>query len=237
MRVFCAANTTPVTTLLSKEAKEQQLEARKALTAIFKSILFLGRQGLALRGHSSSGGNFEALLKLLSDYVPPLKKFLERKKKFTSHDIQNEMLQIAAHKILRSKLETIRENQTFSLIIDEASDESVKKQLSVSVRTVDEDLVATENFLGLYEVSSTTGEALTKIVEDALLRFQLPISSCRGQCYDAGSNMRGRVKGLQARLKELEPLALYVQCFNHSLNLALQDCAKKVPDAGVKILN
>ncbi|XP_052121416.1 zinc finger MYM-type protein 1-like [Frankliniella occidentalis] len=165
---------------------------------------------------------------LLTQYCPELKDLLTRKKNCTSPQIQNEIAQIAAHKILNDKREQIRNSEFFSLIMDEASDEGTKKQMSINVRVVNEDLESEEIFLGLYEVSSTTGENLIKVALDALTRLQLPLANLRGQTYDAGSNMRGAVKGVQGRIRELQPLAVYVHCFNHSLNLALQDTAKSV---------
>jgi len=218
----------PVAAQVVSAGNEQQKQARVALEAVIKSMLLLGRQGLAIRGSEGDGGNFNALLQLLSQYCPELKEFLLRKKNYTSPQIQNEIAQIAAHKILNDKLEEIRNCEIFSLIMDEASDEGTKEQMSVNVRVVNDDLDAKEIFLGLYEVSSTTGENLTKVTLDALTRLQLALSNLRGQTYDAGSNMRGAVKGVQSRIRELQPLAMYVHCFNHSLNLALQDTARSV---------
>ena len=43
--------------------------------------------------------------------------------------------------------------------------------------------------------------------------------------------MKGQFKGVQARIKELQPLALYVHCYNHSLNLAIRDAMKNLPAA------
>ncbi|KAE8749151.1 hypothetical protein FOCC_FOCC004058 [Frankliniella occidentalis] len=217
-----------VATQVTSARNEQQNQARVALEAIMKSMLLLGRQGVAMRGSDSDGGNFNALLQLLTQYCPELKDLLTRKKNCTSPQIQNEIAQIAAHKILNDKREQIRNSEFFSLIMDEASDEGTKKQMSINVRVVNEDLESEEIFLGLYEVSSTTGENLIKVALDALTRLQLPLANLRGQTYDAGSNMRGAVKGVQGRIRELQPLAVYVHCFNHSLNLALQDTAKSV---------
>ncbi|KAK3931923.1 Zinc finger MYM-type protein 1, partial [Frankliniella fusca] len=218
----------PVIAQVSAAAGGQQMQAQIALEALIKSMLFLGRQGLAIRGSEADGGNFNALTKLLSDYCPELKQFLQRKKNFTSPQIQNEIAEIAAHAILRDKLEKIRSCEYYSLIMDEASDESTKEQMSIIVRTVNENLDTEEHFLGLYEVSDTTGQNLTALALDALTRLALPVENLRGQTYDGGSNMRGAMKGVQARIKEIQPLALYVHCFNHSLNLALQDTAKSV---------
>jgi len=41
----------------------------------------------------------------------------------------------------------------------------------------------------------------------------------RGQGYDGASNMSGKYRGVQARVNELHPLAMYTHCCNHVLNL------------------
>lgn len=47
----------------------------------------------------------------------------------------------------------------------------------------------------------------------------MPLDLCRGQSYDNASNMSGIYKGVQARMTELNPLAVFVPCSAHSLNL------------------
>jgi len=42
-------------------------------------------------------------------------------------------------------------------------------------------------------------------------------------CYDGASTMSGRFSGLQSRVKELNPLALYIHCCAQNLNLVLID--------------
>ena len=41
--------------------------------------------------------------------------------------------------------------------------------------------------------------------------------------------MKGVHSGAQARIASIHPLAIYIHCCNHSLNLALQDTAMAVP--------
>ncbi|KAG7172178.1 hypothetical protein Hamer_G009519 [Homarus americanus] len=41
----------------------------------------------------------------------------------------------------------------------------------------------------------------------------------RGQSYDNAATMSGIYTGLQARIKAMNPLAYYVPCAGHSLNL------------------
>ena len=52
-----------------------------------------------------------------------------------------------------------------------------------------------------------------------LEKHQIKLSDCRGQSYDNGSNMSGKYSGLQARIQERNPLADYIPCFAHFLNL------------------
>lgn len=48
------------------------------------------------------------------------------------------------------------------------------------------------------------------------------MTNVRAQCYDGTSSMRGKYSGLAARVKELEPRAIYIHCHAHLLNLTLQ---------------
>ena len=43
----------------------------------------------------------------------------------------------------------------------------------------------------------------------------------RGQGYDGASNMNRKYRGIQARVKELYPLAMYTHCCKHVLNLVI----------------
>ena len=45
---------------------------------------------------------------------------------------------------------------------------------------------------------------ITATIEDILLRLNLRIDNCRGQCYDGASNMSGAKSGVASRLTTLE---------------------------------
>ncbi|XP_073039240.1 uncharacterized protein [Primulina eburnea] len=68
-------------------------------------------------------------------------------------------------------------------------------------------------------------------LKNALVNLELDIDDIRGQRYDNGSNMKGRHKGVQKRLLEMNPRAFYTPCGCHSLNLALCDMANCCPKA------
>ena len=46
------------------------------------------------------------------------------------------------------------------------------------------------------------------------------------QGYDGASVMSGKNNGVQKRIKEVAPQAMYVHCHAHCLNLVLVDCVK-----------
>lgn len=218
---------TSIATQLDRNRKVAIEHNRTALMAIITTLKYLAKQGLA-RGITHDEGNFQELLKLRANDIPCLKTWLARPKSFTSSEAQNEILKIMSHKILRKICSEIREAHFYSLMVDETTDASTKEQVTICIRTVDDKLNPYEHFMGLYETDSTTGETISKIVLDSLLRFELSLDNLRGQCYDGGSNMKGRLQGAQSRILQLQPRAIYVHCLNHSLNLALQDSMKKV---------
>ncbi|XP_066320278.1 uncharacterized protein [Miscanthus floridulus] len=65
----------------------------------------------------------------------------------------------------------------------------------------------------------------------ALASLGLNIDDVRGQGYDNGSNMKGKRQGVQTRLLEINPRALYMPCACHSLNLTLCDMGKSCRQA------
>ena len=172
---------------------------------------------------------FLELLQLRSEESPELSSWLKRREKWLSHDIQNELFEIMAHFVLKIILISVKQSKYFTVIVDEATDVSFKEQVSICIRYVSSDTLAIhENFTGLYETGNTTAETLTLLIKDAMCRFGLDLSDCRGQAYDGAANMRGRLSGVQARISADYPKALYIHCFCHSLNLAVQDVSRNI---------
>ena len=54
----------------------------------------------------------------------------------------------------------------------------------------------------------------------------------RSHCFDAASNRSGRISGAQQRLVEDRPRSASVHCANHSLDLTLEEEAKKITQVG-----
>lgn len=88
-----------------------------------------------------------------------------------------------------------------------------------------------EHFLGFLVASQTTGLGLSSLNLNRLEEQNIPFDDCRGQSYNNGANMKGRNKGVQARLTEKDPHALYGPCGAHTLIFVVADASKGSTDA------
>lgn len=118
----------------------------------------------------------------------------------------------------------------------ETRDVSNHEQLVLVLRHVDQYRVTHEEFIGFYKVDSIDSDSLTKTIENCLLRINLSLSNCRGQCYNGVSNMSGSKIGCAKQISDNEPKAIYTHSYRHVLNLAVGYTVKQsklISDASV----
>lgn len=227
-------------TLLEAERKRW----REILKRLLSITLSLASRNLSFRGssdrlHEPDNGNFLKEVELMETYDPVMENHLARIKDdsshthYLSHDIQNELIQIISSETLRTIVRQIHLAKYFSIILDCTPDVSHTEQMSVIVRIVCFQLQPDikEYFLGYIDVEKTTGLNLSNVVLEKLKELGIPFENCRGQAYDNGANMRGKKQGVQARLLQLNPRALFVPCGAHTMNLVIADSAKSSQDA------
>ena len=190
---------------------------------------FLARQGLPLRGHGDeSDSNFMQLLLLRGEDDPRVVNWIQKKTdKYTSPEMQNEMLKVMALHILRDIAASFHSTPFLTLMVDETTDESNKEQVVICLRWVDNSLEAHEEFIGLYQVSNTQSSTLLAVIRDVLLRVNISITKLRGQCYDGASAMAGIRSGVATQILQDEPRAVFTHCYGHALNLACSDTIKR----------
>ena len=100
---------------------------------ILKIMRFLAHQGLPLRGHNDdTESNFIQLLRLHNADVNVDRWLSKKSNKYTSHDIQDTILKEMAHKILRDIGQNIHDGGLFSIMADECTDCSNKKQFTIN---------------------------------------------------------------------------------------------------------
>uniref|UniRef100_A0A3B3YLV2 DUF4371 domain-containing protein n=1 Tax=Poecilia mexicana TaxID=48701 RepID=A0A3B3YLV2_9TELE len=197
---------------------------------IVNVTLTLTSCNLPFRGHrevlgQGSAGNLLSIIELLARYDP----------------IQDEIIYIMSQHVKAARINEINEALFYSIIIDTTQDMSKIDQLSQVYRYVtiienDQDtaigLQINEVFWGFEAFKGSSASELGNQILDSIEKNAIDLSKCRRQGYDGAANMSGAYSGVQERITEKEPLACYVHCAAHNLNLALNDSVKNVP--GVK---
>jgi len=158
--------------------------------------------------------------------------------KYTSPEMQNEFVSIMANVVLRT-ITARFQSSFFTVMIDESTDIANVEQVVLVIRWVDNALDAHEEFVGLYQTDSLEAKALVTIIKDTILRFNLKLEICRGQCYDGASVMSGIKTGVAKQISDQEPRAVFTHCYGHSLNLAVGDTVKqcKVMKSSLETVN
>lgn len=234
----------PVNQQIDRALADRVTANRRKLIPIIKTILLCGHQNIPLRGHNDSAtqaevdpsanhGNFWALLDFridagdsdLADHLATA----PRNSRYTSADIQNQLVTVIGDLIRGKILNKVRETKYFTVIADEVTDSANMEQLSLVLRYVDPDSSALcEDFMEfLHCDSGVTGEALSNKILNKLQEYDLDLNLLRGQGYDGASNMSNRCKkGVASRITSQYPLALYLHCFSHCLNLVIVKSAE-----------
>lgn len=216
--------------ILDKTRLQRIDENRHILKFISKAVLFCGQQCIALRGDNEdittagNPGNFLAILNMLSEQDPILKKHLntprDKSAQYISPRSQNEIIEILAKMVLEPILKEVREAKLFALMADEATSHNLQ-HLSICIRFVDSNKNVREEFLKFVHMDRVTGETISTTILRTLEDLQLDVTNLRGQTYDGAAAMASETLGVQKRIREIAPLAIYSHCANHSLNLVL----------------
>jgi len=171
---------------------------------------------------------FMRLIHLRSEENTKLVDWIKQKvDKYTSGDMQNEMVKVMALRVLREIAGYLQSAPFFTVMVDETTDASNVEQVVVCLRWVSKTFEVQEEFVGLYEVASTAAEVIYTTITDVLCRLNLSVSKGRGQCYDGAAIMSGAKSGVVMRLCIAEPRAVFNYCYGHSLNLACGDTIKQ----------
>ena len=222
---------------ISEVASNQEKERNHLrLRASIAAVRWLTFQSCSFRGHdetpqSKNRGNFVEILKLLAEFNPEIASVVLENApqfaKYTSPDIQKEILSIFAMKVRKHIREEIGDAK-FSILVDETCDVAKREQMAIVFRFVDNDGIVQERFFDLIHVKNTKALTLKKELSYLLSSYAFDVQNLRGQGYDGASNMKGELNGLQALFLKECPYAYYVHCYAHRLQLALVAASKDV---------
>ncbi|XP_064088422.1 zinc finger MYM-type protein 1-like [Macrobrachium nipponense] len=187
-------------------------------------------------------GNLICIIELLSKYDPVLSELISKPKgktKYMSPMIQNELIQLLSKEAEKELTCAIKPAPFYIIMLDKTQDISKIDQMceiyrQCSIKYDDNGkpiaLQINESFLGFHKVEGQSGAALSEQILQIIKQRGLSISRCRGQGYDGASNMKGIYKGVQTKIIDVKPSAVYVHCAAHNLNLVINDAVKDVTE-------
>lgn len=233
--------------LHQQRIKDEKTRWQNVFQRLFAVVQFLAEHNLAFRGSvdrvfQPHNGNFLGLVELIAKFDPVMQEHLRRimdgeiHDHYLGHRIQNELVQLMADNVKNTIVDRVKCAKYYSVILDCTPDLSHKEQMSLTIRCVSDGSGGVpvgiyEHFVEFLVVEESTGKNLLDVLLEQLTEIGLDFNDIRGQGYDNGSNMKGYKSGVQARLLEMNPRAIFSPCACHSYNLLLGDLAKICPDA------
>ena len=129
--------------LMARQSAEDTCGYSSAVKSIIRSMIFLAKQGLALRGHredigddTKNNGNFLELVKLIAQTDSSLNKHLSsgpRNAMYLSPAVQNKVIDITAG-LIKKDIKKRMGNGPFGIIFDETTDQSTTEQICFVLR-------------------------------------------------------------------------------------------------------
>ncbi|KAL1776589.1 zinc finger protein MYM-type protein 1 [Sigmodon hispidus] len=213
---------------------------KRYLKLIIENILFLGKQGLLLKGNDQSvssinKGNFLELLEIRArDKGEDMFRLTTSHVDFyRSSQVQEEIIEILKAEMLQDIVGEINASSAFSIICEETTDNVTKGQLSVCVRypqKTSSAVLVKERFLGFVNIEEMTAVHVHRHIKAYLKQIGVDFNKICGQAYDGATNLRLKFNEVVAEFKKEEPRALYVHCYAHFFELAIISFCKEVKE-------
>ena len=228
---------------------------RAVLERVVEVIKFLAERGLPFRGDdeligSGFNGNYLGILELISKFDPFMAAHMEKHRvrqedmsgqsgpqgrgstSYLSSTICNEFITIIGKKVLHIIIDEVKRAKYYAVSMDSTPDASKVDRCTIIFRYMPiNGAVPIERFVKFLDMEGHTAQQLAEMLLTFLEEQGIDINNCRGQSYDNASNMAGKYHSVQVLVRKCNPLAVYIPCFGHSLNLVGTEVVNKVPQA------
>lgn len=122
-----------------------------------------------------------------------------------------------------SLLNRLKQAPYYSLMADECTAVTSLEELSIFCRWVENGLPV-EHFMDIVPLKSTDAESIYTVLVECWKQKGIKLASIVGMGFDGAAPFSGKHTGVQARLKQHAPFAVYVHCHGHRLLYSSGKC-------------
>lgn len=127
-----------------------------------------------------------------------------------------------------SELFTFLRGRLFSVVIDETTDRSTRKQLCVLAQYF-EDGKLESSFVDMIEVTDCSALGLYNALKECFISKEIPLENIVGFCSDTTNVMMGSNHSVSTLLKDSLPHVIIVKCSCHMIHLCASNACLKLP--------
>ena len=201
--------------------------------SILQAIIYCGRQCIALHGEKeqlnqpNNPGSLLSLLKPMGQLKTRYSRNTLNHPKWSVSPFFPQEHRMNCSQWLKNASSwkaSLRWNKPGStpwwLMADEVTSHNTE-QLALCIRFMDSRNNIQEEVLQFTELERIAGSHTADDVLKLFKNLEIPVENMRGQGYNGAVNISNHQVGVQARIREEAPLAAYIHCSRHCLNLVI----------------
>lgn len=223
---------------------ERVKKNREILKKLMDCVMFLGKQELSIRRGDESPqalnrGNYVELISFLAEHDTDLRYHLATNRVFTGTpgNMENVLIDAIAEVMAEEIKSEIRGAPFVTVMVEEPTDVGDVAQLALVLRYVTATGVK-ERFVKFLDVAGgRRADDLAALIFGFFEEYGCCPDKVVAQCYDGAAVMASGLNGVQAKVKEKAPMALFIHSYAHRLHLVLTQGASKLQECKVFFAN
>ena len=215
-------------------------EQRQWLFTVFHVVRYLSANELPLRGDTETDiitgdglflRTFSQLLFPLDPKLIDIHTRLPVNAKYTSHDIQDEVIEELASLTQEKISDEIKEAKLFTIMADGTTDKNRKEVQGLVCRYWSPGGNVKEHCLNIEGVDERSAKGIFGFIKKTLDKFGIGMDGLVSQSYDGASVMSGDRNGLKILIsEECQRYVLYIHCFLHRVSLVVVHAMENISD-------
>ena len=142
--------------------------------------------------------------------------------KYTSPDIQIEVIDIFTLMVKDSLQNTISQSSVISILADTTRDKQNIEDLAIAIRFINNEGTVSEGCVSIVKLESANAESISNSIITELQKFSIDFNKITSLGFDGAAVMSGDISGVHTRLNDYFGKNVpFEHCFNHLLHLAV----------------